>query len=43
MVAKLWVKKIKKGERKFSDVPAGLKDAVKELLIAEGLEKLVTE
>lgn len=40
MIAKLWANQIILGKKSFSDVPAKLKDKVKELLIAAGYEEL---
>ena len=40
MIAKLWTNQIIIGKKSFSDVPAQLKDKVKELLIAAGYEEL---
>lgn len=36
MIAKLWANQIIAGKKSFSDVPAQLKDKVKELLIEAG-------
>jgi hypothetical protein len=43
MIAKLWAKKVIAGDKTFADVPAKLKEQVKEILIAEGRADLVTE
>jgi len=43
MIAKLWADKIISGEKTYSQVPAKLKDAVAEELIARGTEDLITE
>ena len=40
MIAKLWANQIILGKKSFSEVPAQLKDMVKELLIAAGYEEL---
>ena len=41
MVAKLWASQIIKGNKYFHEVPAGLKEQVKNVLINEGYEKLL--
>lgn len=43
MIAMLWAQKIIYGKKKFSDVPAKLKDKVKEILIESDLEDLIEE
>lgn len=43
MVAMLWVNQILIGKKSYSDVPARLKEQVKELLTDAGKEDLVTE
>lgn len=43
MVAILWVNQILIGKKSYSDVPARLKEQVKELLTDAGKEDLVTE
>lgn len=43
MVAMLWVNQILLDKKSYSDVPARLKEQVKELLIDAGKEDLVTE
>lgn len=40
MIAKLWANQIILGKKSFSEVPARLKDKVKELLITTGYEEL---
>lgn len=42
MIAKLWANQIILGKKSFYEVPAQLKDKVKELLIDAGYESLVT-
>lgn len=43
MVAKLWANKIIAGDKKYSDVPAGLKKAVKKNLVSRGFGHLAVE
>ena len=43
MMAMLWAQKIILGKKTYADVPAKLKEQVKEILIESGLEELVTE
>lgn len=43
MMAMLWTQKIVLGKKKYSDVPAKLKEQVKEILIESGLEELISE
>lgn len=43
MVAKLWADKVIDKEKKFSEVPAGLKKAVKKNLISRGFGDLAVE
>lgn len=43
MVAMLWAQKIIYGKKRFSDVPAKLKDKVREILIESDLEELMKE
>ncbi len=43
MVAMLWVNQILLGKKSYADVPARLKEQVKELLTDAGKEDLVTE
>ena len=40
MIAKLWANQIVLGKKSFADVPAQLKNKVKELLIDAGYEEL---
>lgn len=40
MIAKLWANQIFLGKKSFADVPAQLKNKVKELLIDAGYEEL---
>ena len=42
MIAKLWASQIILGKKSFSEVPAQLKNKVKELLINAGYEELTT-
>ena len=42
MIAKLWANQIILGKKSFSEVPAQLKDNVREILIDAGHEELVT-
>ena len=42
-VATLWVKRIKNDSRKFSEVPAGLKEEVRKSLKTDGYGHLVKE
>lgn len=42
MVAMLWVTRIVHGKKTYDDVPRGLKNQVKELLIEGGLEEFIT-
>ncbi len=43
MVAMLWVTRIVAGKKTYSQVPAKLKDQVKEILIEADLEYLIEE
>lgn len=43
MVARLWGNKIIAGDKKYSDVPAGLKNAVKKYLVSKGYGNLAVE
>ena len=43
MMAMLWAQQIMLGKKKFSDVPALLKDQVKEILVDSGVENLIEE
>lgn len=43
MIAMLWTQKIMLGKKTFDEVPRLLKEQVKELLIKEGYENLITE
>lgn len=43
MMAMLWATKIILGKKKFSDVPAKLKEQVREILIENGLEELLED
>ena len=43
MLAMLWAQMIILGKKKFSNVPATLKEAVKEILIDSGCEYLIDE
>jgi len=43
MLAMLWATYIMSGDKSYSSVPAMLKPQVKEILVREGLEHLVTE
>lgn len=43
MMAMLWTQQIILGKKTFTQVPAKLKEAVRELLIDSGMEELVTE
>ena len=43
MMAMLWAQKIILGKKTFAEVPAKLKEQVKEILIESGLEELITE
>ena len=43
MVAKLWADKVIDKEKKFSEVPAGLKKAVKKNLINRGFGNMAVE
>lgn len=43
MIAMLWTQKIMLGKKTFDEVPRLLKEHVKELLIKEGYENLITE
>lgn len=40
MMAMLWAQKIMFGKKTYADVPAKLKEQVKEILIESGLEEL---
>ena len=42
-MAKIYVSLILKGLKSYSDVPAAIKEQVKELLIEQGYEELATE
>lgn len=42
MVARLWANQIIKGNKYFEEVPTGLKDKVRDILIAEGHEELIS-
>lgn len=43
MVARLWGNKVISGDKKYSEVPAGLKTAVKKYLISKGYGHLAVE
>jgi len=43
MIARLWCQEIISGHKAFKDVPAGLKEQVRELLIESGHEELIIE
>jgi len=43
MLAMLWAQMIILGKKKFSAVPASLKEAVREILIDSGCEHLIDE
>ena len=43
MIAVLWNQKIIVGKKTYNEVPRLLKEQVKELLIKEGYENLITE
>lgn len=43
MIAMLWTQKIMLGKKTYDEVPRLLKEQVKELLIKEGYENLITE
>ena len=43
MIAMLWTQKIIVGKKTYNEVPRLLKEQVKELLIKEGYENLITE
>lgn len=43
MMAMLWAQKIMLGKKTFADVPAQLKEQVKEILIESGVEELIIE
>ena len=43
MMAMLWAQQIMLGKKNFSQVPAKLKDKVKEILIDSGCEELIAE
>lgn len=43
MIAMLWAQKIMYLKKKFKDVPAGLKDQAREILIESGCEHLIVE
>ncbi len=43
MIAMLWAQKIIYGKKKFSEVPAKLKDKVREILVESDLEELTKE
>ena len=43
MIAMLWTQKIIVGKRTYDEVPRLLKEQVRELLIKDGYESLITE
>lgn len=43
MIAMLWTQKIIVGKKIYNEVPRLLKEQVRELLIKEGYESLITE
>lgn len=43
MMAMLWAQQIMYGKKNFAQVPAKLKNQVREILIDSGMEELVTE
>ena len=43
MLAKLWYRKVVRGDKLFSDVPPGLKDAVRQLLIENEMTEYLGE
>lgn len=43
MIDMLWTQKIMLGKKTYDEVPRLLKEQVKELLIKEGYENLITE
>ena len=43
MIAMLWAQKIMYLKKSFKDVPSGLKDQVREVLIESGCEHLIVE
>lgn len=43
MMAMLWAQKIILGKKTFAEVPAKLKEQVREILIESGLDELITE
>lgn len=43
MIAMLWAQKIMYLKKKFKDVPPGLKEQVREILIESGCEDLIVE
>lgn len=43
MIAMLWTQKIIVGKKTYNEVPRLLKEQVRELLIKEGYENLITE
>lgn len=43
MIAVLWTQKIIVGKKTYNEVPRLLKEQVRELLIKEGYESLITE
>lgn len=43
MIAMLWAQKIMYLKRSYKDVPAGLKDQVREILVESGCEHLIVE
>ena len=43
MIAMLWTQKIIVGKKTYDEVPRLLKEQVRELLIKEGYENLITE
>lgn len=43
MIAMLWTQKIIVGKKTYNEVPRLLKEQVRELLIKEGYESLITE
>jgi len=43
MIAKLWADRVISGDKTFAQVPAKLKDQVREILIERGREDLIVE
>lgn len=43
MMAMLWAQKIMYGKKTFAEVPAKLKEQVREILIESGMEELIVE